>query len=164
MLSPERFRNDKSDVCAQLGAFARTKSSFVHTSCSSRRQNFRLLSAEEIPKDKSNVCTHPEPFAGHLLLLVTVETHSRSHKSHLPSAPNGHLNALFNEKGSASRLKDEPTSKGGCSHRASWLSHQRIRISISPAILSSLHRIRRSIACRTEAEPIASIQVRIGQR
>ena len=42
--------------------------------------------------------------------------------------------------------KDEPTSKGGCSQLASRLSHQRMRISVSLAILSSLCIIRRSIA------------------
>ena len=41
-------------------------------------------------------------------------------------------------KGLAPGQKDEPTSKGGCSQPASWLSYQRTRISISQAILSSL--------------------------
>ena len=51
-----------------------------------------------------------------------------------------------NKKSPTPGQKDEPTSKGGCSQLASWLSHQRMRISIPPAILSSLMSKRRSIA------------------
>ena len=61
--------------------------------------------------------------------------------------------------------KDEPTSEGGCSQLASRLSHQRMRISVSLAILSSLSVIRRSIAKSMDprAEPTYEYRPRVGK-
>ena len=72
-----------------------------------------------------------------------------------------------NKKSPTPGQKDEPTSEGGCSQLASRLSHQRMRISVSLAILSSLGIIRRSIAKSMDprAEPTLSIrQSRVKKR